>query len=417
MSRYAVTYRIDGGPGLNGWAERTCHGVSVYANKDDMTPVNGATIVTYSDVPTEVHVVPTTKDCNGDGSVAVYDKCAVNLLEQIERNTRMIGTGPTEPTPPPPVRSMFIVDAGKKLDEPITSRNYGISAPASYAWFTMASFDADGNALFGSASDHTIRSTAEGDVVRFVVPINDQELTEGISLNWAAIPTGEAPRTVKLRAAVSTSADYVFDDAQEPFYDAAFSGEGQLVTTQLTGNAPLGHYAIVEIMGRNVVFYDGLSGAHIVSTQAVNAVNKLVKGHTYAFVRVHPADDFTNVGAPAGADSGVFTATSDWPNQWMDTFVWDITHSMPSIAYNTTGVMVTADVVVDTLAKPARVGIRIVASEPLFALSASTVQSTNGMHNTYYDMPLEVVSGTEVLAPLGGKVLYESFNLNQTKGE
>lgn len=403
MSRYAVTYRIDGGPGLSGWAERTCNSVNVYANKDDMTPVAGATIVTYSDVPTEVHVVPTTKDCNGAGSVSVYDRCAVDLLAQIERNTRMLGTEPTEPTPPPPVRSMFIVDAGKKLDAP----NYGISALATYVWFTMASFDADGKAQFGGASDHTIRSTAEGDVVRFVVPINDQELTEGISLNGAATPTGEAPRTVKLRAAVSTSADYVFDDAQYPFYDAAFSGEYQLATTQLTGNAPLGHYAIVEIMGRNVIFYDGSSGAHIVSTQAVNAVNKLVAWHTYAFVRVNPADDFTNVGAPAGANSGVFTATSDWPNQWMYTFVWDITHSMPSIAYNTTGVMVTADVVVDTLANPPRVGIRIVASEPLFALSASTVQLTNGMHNTYYDMPLEVVSATEVLAPLGGKVLYE----------
>ena len=414
MSRYAVTYRIDGGPGLNGWAERTCHGVSVYANKDDMTPVNGATIVTYSDVPTEVHVVPTTKDCNGDGSVSVYDKCAVNLLEQIERNTRMLGTEPTEPTPtpPPPVRSMFIVDAGKKLDAPITSRNYGISAPAPYAWFTMTSFDADGKAQFGGASDHTIRSTAEGDVVRFVVPINDQELTDGISLNGAATPTGEAPRTVKLRAVVSTSADYVFDDARAPFYDAAFSSEDQLATTQLTGNAPLGHYAIVEIMGRNVVFYDGSSGAHIVSTQAVNAVNKLVKWHTYAFVRVHPADDFTNVGAPAGANSGVFTATSDWPNQWMDTFVWDITDSMPYIAYDTTGAMVTADFVVDTLANPPRVGTRIVASEPLFAFPPSTVQSTNGMHNTYYDMPLEVVSGTEVLAPLGGKVLYELMQLD-----
>ena len=319
----------------------------------------------------------------------------------------MLGTEPTEPTP---VRSMFIVDAGKKLDAPITSRNYGISAPATYALFAMASFDADGKWMaIGDASDHTIRSTAEGDVVRFVVPINDQELTEGISLNGAAASTGEGPRTVKLRAAVSTSADYVFDDAQAPFYDAAFSGEDQLATTQLTGNAPLGHYAIVEIMGRNVVFYDG---AHIVSTQAVNAVNMLVPGHTYAFKKVNPNDDFTNVGAPAGANSGVFTATSDWPNQWMDTFVWDITHSMPYIAYNTTGVEVTADVVVDTLAEPTRVGIRIVASEPLFALSASTVQSTNGMHNTYYDMPLEVVSGTEVLAPLGGKVLYELMQLD-----
>ena len=110
MSRYAVTYRIDGGPGLNGWAERTCHGVSVYANKDDMTPVNGATIVTYSDVPTEVHVVPTTKDCNGDGSVSVYDKCAVNLLEQIERNTRMATTAPT--TQP---RSVAVVSTGQCL--------------------------------------------------------------------------------------------------------------------------------------------------------------------------------------------------------------------------------------------------------------------------------------------------------------
>ena len=116
MSRYAVTYRIDGGPGLNGWAERTCHGVSVYANKDDMTPVNGATIVTYSDVPTEVHVVPTTKDCNGDGSVSVYDKCAVNLLEQIERNTRMATTVPT--TQP---RSVAVVSTGQLLNTPIES--------------------------------------------------------------------------------------------------------------------------------------------------------------------------------------------------------------------------------------------------------------------------------------------------------
>ena len=116
MSRYAVTYRIDGGPGLNGWAERTCHGVSVYANKDDMTPVNGATIVTYSDVPTEVHVVPTTKDCNGDGSVSVYDKCAVNLLEQIERNTRMATTAPT--TQP---RSVAVVSTGQLLNTPIKS--------------------------------------------------------------------------------------------------------------------------------------------------------------------------------------------------------------------------------------------------------------------------------------------------------
>ena len=114
MSRYAVTYRIDGGPGLNGWAERTCHGVSVYANKDDMTPVNGATVVTYSDVPTEVHVVPTTKDCNGDGSVSVYDKCAVNLLEQIERNTRMATTVPT--TQP---RSVAVVSTGQLLDTPV----------------------------------------------------------------------------------------------------------------------------------------------------------------------------------------------------------------------------------------------------------------------------------------------------------
>ena len=116
MSRYAVTYRIDGGPGLNGWAERTCHGVNVYANKDDMTPVNGATIVTYSDVPTEVHVVPTTKDCNGDGSVSVYDKCAVNLLEQIERNTRMATTVPT--TQP---RSVAVVSTGQLLNPPIES--------------------------------------------------------------------------------------------------------------------------------------------------------------------------------------------------------------------------------------------------------------------------------------------------------
>lgn len=116
MSRYAVTYRIDGGPGLNGWAERTCHGVSVYANKDDMTPVNGATIVTYSDVPTEVHVVPTTKDCNGDGSVSVYDKCAVNLLEQIERNTRMATTAPT--TQP---RSVAVVSTGGSLQSYVQS--------------------------------------------------------------------------------------------------------------------------------------------------------------------------------------------------------------------------------------------------------------------------------------------------------
>ena len=116
MSRYAVTYRIDGGPGLNGWAERTCNSVNVYANKDDMTPVNGATIVTYSDVPTEVHVVPTTKDCNGDGSVSVYDKCAVNLLEQIERNTRMATTVPT--TQP---RSVAVVSTGQLLNTPIES--------------------------------------------------------------------------------------------------------------------------------------------------------------------------------------------------------------------------------------------------------------------------------------------------------
>lgn len=116
MSRYAVTYRIDGGPGLNGWAERTCNSVNVYANKDDMTPVNGATIVMYSDVPTEVHVVPTTKDCNGDGSVSVYDKCAVNLLEQIERNTRMATTVPT--TQP---RSVAVVSTGRSLNTPIES--------------------------------------------------------------------------------------------------------------------------------------------------------------------------------------------------------------------------------------------------------------------------------------------------------
>ena len=116
MSRYAVTYRIDGGPGLNGWAERTYNSVNVYANKDDMTPVNGATIVTYSDVPTEVHVVPTTKDCNGDGSVSVYDKCAVNLLEQIERNTRMATTAPT--TQP---RSVAVVSTGGSLNTPIES--------------------------------------------------------------------------------------------------------------------------------------------------------------------------------------------------------------------------------------------------------------------------------------------------------
>lgn len=114
MSRYAVTYRIDGGPGLSGWAERTCNSVNVYANKDDMTPVAGATIVTYSDVPTEVHVVPTTKDCNGDGSVSVYDKCAVNLLEQIERNTRMATTVPT--TQP---RSIAVVSTGRLLNAPI----------------------------------------------------------------------------------------------------------------------------------------------------------------------------------------------------------------------------------------------------------------------------------------------------------
>lgn len=114
MSRYAVTYRIDGGPGLSGWAERTCNSVNVYANKDDMTPVAGATIVTYSDVPTEVHVVPTTKDCNGDGSVSVYDKCAVNLLEQIERNTRMVTTVPT--TQP---RSIAVVSTGRLLNAPI----------------------------------------------------------------------------------------------------------------------------------------------------------------------------------------------------------------------------------------------------------------------------------------------------------
>ena len=84
MSRYAVTYRIDGGPGLSGWAERTCNSVNVYANKDDMTPVAGATIVTYSDVPTEVHVVPTTKDCNGQPTIRVHDTCAIEILRKIE---------------------------------------------------------------------------------------------------------------------------------------------------------------------------------------------------------------------------------------------------------------------------------------------------------------------------------------------
>ena len=410
MSRYAVTYRIDGGPGLNGWAERTCHGVSVYANKDDMTPVSGATIVTYSDVPTEVHVVPTTKDCNGDGSTAVYDKCAVNLLEQIERNTRMATTAPTTPTTQPATRYMFIANTGAALKEPVVRRFQGTP----YSQIIYDSFDAQGTAQF-SSKHSGIRPTATGDIVRIVLGIIDQELTSGVSMGGGVQALSDGDKVLKVRAAVSSTIDYTFNDATEPFYDVAFSGERQMAMTQLTGNAPAGHYAIIEIMGSNISFYDGATGVNIVATPAANAVNLLVPGRIYAFRKVNPLDDFTNVGAPVGATSGVFTATSDGsPAQWDATYVWDVTNSIPSVAYNTTGSKVTANIVViGEDAKRIQVGVKIRAYNRLFGEPASTVQVTNMTMQSAYDLPLKVLSATEVLAPLGGKVLYETFKLQE----
>ena len=391
MSRYAVTYRIDGGPGLNGWAERTCNSVNVYANKDDMTPVNGATIVTYSDVPTEVHVVPTTKDCNGDGSVSVYDKCAVNLLEQIERNTRMATTVPT--TQP---RSVAVVSTGRLLNTIIESDTNHYVTPLG---ITSGSFDASGITTDGDYAYATTawNATENGTIARVVVSLTQRT---GVSMNSGYKSLDYAsPSSLKYRVAISATPQHVFD-VNTPFSDIPLPEYGDALTATLYDGETASGYAIIEFMGTNIQ----LVPLQIYDNSTYK--NRLIIGNTYLFRRVpytNGADDFSNVGAPNVQSFGTFVATGTTPNIWKETQVWDVTSAQPAVLYNTTGFDISASYV---QYGEYDIAVKIESSQPIFDRPASFT-TYGGLGN------IISVDGGTVIAHDGGRVFHETFKLQE----
>ena len=395
MSRYAVTYRIDGGPGLNGWAERTCHGVSVYANKDDMTPVNGATIVTYSDVPTEVHVVPTTKDCNGDGSVSVYDKCAVNLLEQIERNTRMATTVPT--TQP---RSVAVVSTGPLLHTPIESDANQYATPIAE---TSGSFDASGITTDGDYAYVTTawNATENGTIARVVVSLTQ---STGVSMRSEYKSLDDAsPSSLKYRVAISATPQHVFD-ANTPFTDVSFPEYGGTLTATLYDGETANGYAIIEFMGTNIQLDNGYATLQIYDNSTYK--NRLIIGNTYLFRRApdsNGADDFSNVGAPNVQSFGTFVATGTTPNIWKETQVWDVTSVHPAVLYNTTGTDISASYVEYGTYD---IAVKIESSQPIFDGPASFTTGD-------YCGGIISIDGATVIAHPGGRVFHETFKLQE----
>lgn len=386
MSRYAVTYRIDGGPGLSGWAERTCNSVNVYANKDDMTPVNGATIVTYSDVPTEVHVVPTTKDCNGDGSVAVYDKCAVNLLEQIERNTRMTTTVPT--TQP---RSVAVVSTGPILQPSVDSDTNQYATPITTIY---GNFDTSGKTTDEYYADATTawNATENGTTARVVVSLTQNtcvSIVSGFSKLYL-----DSPASLKYRIAISATPQHVFD-ASTPFTDVLLPEYGGAPTATLYDGETANGYAIIELMGTNIQSY-----MQVYDNSTYK--NRLIIGNTYLFNRApysRGADDFSNVGAPNVQSFGTFVATGTTPNIWKETQVWDVTSGYPAVLYNTTGSDISASYVAYG---DYGIAIKIDSSEPIFDRPASF--TTFGGLGTIIS-----VGGGTVIANSGGRVFHETF--------
>ena len=395
MSRYAVTYRIDGGPGLSGWAERTCNGVNVYANKDDMTPVNGATIVTYSDVPTEVHVVPTTKDCNGGGSVAVYDKCAVNLLEQIERNTRMATTVPT--TQP---RSVAVVSTGKLLQRPVVSDTDHYATPIAS---TSGSFDASGITTDGDYAYATTawNATENGTIARVVVSLTQS--TGVLIVSGFSKLDDASPSSLKYRVAISATPQHVFD-ANTPFTDVSFPEYGGTLTATLYDGETANGYAIIEFMGTNIQLYNDYVPLQIYDISTYK--NSLIIGNTYLFRRVpdsNGADDFSNVGAPNVQSFGTFVATGTTPNIWKETLLWDVTSAQPAVLYNTTGFDISASYVEYG---EYDIAVKIESSQFIFDRPASFT-TYGGLGNVIS------VDGGTVLAHPGGRVFHETFKLQE----
>ena len=84
MNRILVWYRVDNGPIMQGYAERTCSGDVIFDSADGVTPIEGAAAIPAPALPAETRIAPTAYDCYGQPTIRVHDTCAIEILRKIE---------------------------------------------------------------------------------------------------------------------------------------------------------------------------------------------------------------------------------------------------------------------------------------------------------------------------------------------
>lgn len=84
MNRILVWYRVDNGPIMQGYAERTCSGDVIFDSVDSVTPIEGAAAIPAPALPAETRIAPTAYDCYGQPTIRVHDTCAIEILRKIE---------------------------------------------------------------------------------------------------------------------------------------------------------------------------------------------------------------------------------------------------------------------------------------------------------------------------------------------
>ena len=58
MARILVWYRVDNGPIMQGYAERTCSGDVIFDSADGVTPIEGAAAIPAPALPAETRIAP-----------------------------------------------------------------------------------------------------------------------------------------------------------------------------------------------------------------------------------------------------------------------------------------------------------------------------------------------------------------------
>ena len=90
MNRVLVWYRVDNGPIMQGYAERTCSGDLIFDSVDSVTPIEGAAAIPAPALPAETRIAPTAYDCYGQPTIRVHDTSAIERLRKIEAGLQTI---------------------------------------------------------------------------------------------------------------------------------------------------------------------------------------------------------------------------------------------------------------------------------------------------------------------------------------